>query len=238
MAPPGAGGYDFLADPNRRAADAPVFWRADELASVIVLTAAPAVTGTPSILLADLPGEFIRRDAEDGAHLLLRGGSISHQLWLIDPPSGATPVVALIALDVTAPQRADADSALLAARRAWATSNTAKPTSSHRPLGLRPSRARRSAGRRQLPRHRRSTLRARPSHLRTVEDLVPPRHRHPPGAHRLRHDARRLPQPSRSAPAGMIRRRPRSTSPRGVANSALPIFTIPRRPRAFATVIA
>jgi hypothetical protein len=108
MAPPGAGGYDFLADPNRRAADAPVFWRADELASVIVLTAAPAVTGTPSILLADLPGELIRRDAEDGAHLLLRGDAISHQLWLIDPPSGATPVVALIALDVTAPQRADA----------------------------------------------------------------------------------------------------------------------------------
>ena len=108
MAPPGAGGCDFLADPNRRAADAPVFWRADELASVIVLTAAPAVTGTPSILLADLPGELIRRDAEDGAHLLLRGGAISHQLWLIDPPSGATPVVALIALDVTAPQRADA----------------------------------------------------------------------------------------------------------------------------------
>ncbi len=108
MAPPGAGGYDFLADPNRRAADAPVFWRADELASVIVLTAAPAVTGTPSILLADLPGELIRRDAEDGAHLLLRDDAISHQLWLIDPPSGATPMVALIALDVTAPQRADA----------------------------------------------------------------------------------------------------------------------------------
>jgi hypothetical protein len=108
MAPPGAGGYDFLADPNRRAGDAPVFWRADELASVIVLTAAPAVTDTPSILLADLPGELIRRDAEDGAHLLLRDDAISHQLWLIDPPSGATPVVALIALDVTAPQRADA----------------------------------------------------------------------------------------------------------------------------------
>jgi hypothetical protein len=108
MAPRGAGGCDFLADPNRRAADAPVFWRADELASVIVLIAVPAVTGTPSILLADLPGELIRRDAEDGAHLLIRDDAISHQIWLIDPPSGATPLVALISLDATAPQRADA----------------------------------------------------------------------------------------------------------------------------------
>jgi len=108
MAPPGAGGYDFLADPNRRATDAPVFWRPDELASVIVLTAAPAGTGMSSISLADLPGEHMRRDAEDGAHLLIRDDAISHQIWLIDPPSGATPVVALISLDATAPQRADA----------------------------------------------------------------------------------------------------------------------------------
>lgn len=108
MAPPGAGGYDFLADPNRRADDVPVFWRPDELASVVVLTAAPAGTEISSISLADLPAEFMRRDAEDGAHLLIRDHTISHQLWLIDPPSGATPVVALIALDLTAPQRADA----------------------------------------------------------------------------------------------------------------------------------
>jgi len=108
MAPPGAGGCDFLADPNRRADDAAVFWRADELASVIVLTAAPAGTETPSISLADLPGELLRRDAEDGAHLLIRDHAIRHQLWLIDPSSGATPMVALIALDPTAPQRADA----------------------------------------------------------------------------------------------------------------------------------
>ena len=229
MAPPGAGGCDFLADPNRRAADAPVFWRADELASVIVLTAAPAVTGTPSILLADLPGELIRRDAEDGAHLLLRDDAISHQLWLIDPPSGATPVVALIALDVTAPQRADAT------LRFWRHIAHGRPRTPPSPphridrLIFALARARRSARRRQLPRHRRSALRPEPSHLRTVEDLVPPRHGHPPGAHRLRHDARRLPQPSRSAPAGLIRRRPRSASPRGVANSAPPNFTIPLR---------
>ncbi|HXQ45979.1 MAG TPA: DUF2285 domain-containing protein [Caulobacteraceae bacterium] len=61
-----------------------------------------------SISLADLPGEHMRRDAEDGAHLLIRDDAISHQIWLIDPPSGATPVVALISLDATAPQRADA----------------------------------------------------------------------------------------------------------------------------------
>lgn len=92
MAPPGAGGYDFLADPNRRADDSPVFWRPGELAAVIILTAAPAGTEMPSISLTDLPGDIIRRDAEDGAHVMIRDDAISHQLWLIDPPNGATPL--------------------------------------------------------------------------------------------------------------------------------------------------
>lgn len=108
MAPPGAGGYDFVADPNRRADDSPVFWRPGELAAVIILTAAPAGTEMPSISLTDLPGDIIRRDAEDGAHVMIRDAAISHQLWLIDPPNGATPMAALIPLDATAPQRADA----------------------------------------------------------------------------------------------------------------------------------
>jgi hypothetical protein len=62
----------------------------------------------PSISLTDLPGDIIRRDAEDGAHVMIRDDAISHQLWLIDPPNGATPMAALIPLDATAPRRADA----------------------------------------------------------------------------------------------------------------------------------
>ncbi len=106
MAPPGAGGYDFLADPGRRADESPVYWRSDALAAVVVLTAAP--TGGQTISLGDLPGDVLRRDAEDGAHLLVRDGPISHQLWLIDPPGGGAPMAALIPFDASAPQRADA----------------------------------------------------------------------------------------------------------------------------------
>jgi hypothetical protein len=108
MAPPGAGGYDFLADPDRRADESPVFWHPDELAAVIVLTAAPAGIGAQSISLGDLPGGILRRDAEDGAHLLVKEGAVCHQLWLIDPPGGATRMAAIIPLDANASQRADA----------------------------------------------------------------------------------------------------------------------------------
>ena len=50
----------------------------------------------------------MRRDADDGTHVMIRDDGINHQLWLIDPPSGAMPMAALIPLDATAPQRADA----------------------------------------------------------------------------------------------------------------------------------
>ena len=99
MAPPGAGGYDFLADPNRRADQSSVFWRSDELASVIVLTAVPASATLTSISLADLPDDIIRRDAEDGAHVMINDDGINHQLWLIGPPNCVTPMAALIPLD-------------------------------------------------------------------------------------------------------------------------------------------
>jgi len=108
MVPAGAGGCDFLADPNRRADQSPVFWRSDELASVIVLTAAPASAATPSVSLADFPSDSVRRDADDGTHVMIKDDGINHQLWLIDPPSGAMPMAALIPLDATAPQRTDA----------------------------------------------------------------------------------------------------------------------------------
>jgi hypothetical protein len=106
--PRGAGGYDFLADPRQRADKSPVFWRVDELASIIILTATTAEAASPAISIADLPDDIMRRDAEDGAHLMVRGDATNHQLLLVGHPSRSTPMAALIPLDMTAPQRTDA----------------------------------------------------------------------------------------------------------------------------------
>ena len=58
--------------------------------------------------MADFPSDSVRRDADDGTHVMIKDDGINHQLWLIDPPSGAMPMAALIPLDATAPQRTDA----------------------------------------------------------------------------------------------------------------------------------
>lgn len=108
MALLGAGGCDFLADPTRRADDTPVFWRVDQLASVIVLAPTATIGAPPLITLADLPPDMIRRDAEDGAHVIVRSNVINHQLLVIGALSDVAPLAAIIPLDVTAPQRTDA----------------------------------------------------------------------------------------------------------------------------------
>lgn len=64
--PRGAGGCDFLADPDRRADETAVFWHPDELASVVILTAIFPETASSRITFADLPDDAIRRDAKDG----------------------------------------------------------------------------------------------------------------------------------------------------------------------------
>ncbi|WP_051335589.1 DUF2285 domain-containing protein [Methylocapsa acidiphila] len=107
-AQPGVGGCDFLADPNQRADKSPVFWRPDELASVVVLTAAPDGARPTTISLADLSGDVVRRDAEDGAHLIVRQDGTIHQLWAPDPPGNVAPLAAVVPLDASAPQRAEA----------------------------------------------------------------------------------------------------------------------------------
>jgi len=107
-AQPGVGGCDFLADPNQRADKAPVFWRPDELASVVVLTPAPVGARLTTISLADLSGDVVRRDAKDGAHLIVRQDATTCQLWAPVPPENAAPLAAVIPLDATAPQRAEA----------------------------------------------------------------------------------------------------------------------------------
>jgi len=50
----------------------------------------------------------MRRDAEDGAHVIVRHNATSCQLWARDPPEIAAPLAAVIPLDATAPQRAEA----------------------------------------------------------------------------------------------------------------------------------
>lgn len=68
----------------------------------------PTGSGTTSISLADLLNGVIRRDAEDGAHVIVRQDAATCQLWAPDPPEDATPLAAVIPLDATAPQRAEA----------------------------------------------------------------------------------------------------------------------------------
>jgi hypothetical protein len=124
--PRGAGGYDFLADPRQRADKSPVFWRVDELASIIILTATTAEAASPAISIADLPDDIMRRDAEDGAHLMVRGDATNHQLLLVGHPSRSTPMVAH--------RRGDA---ILAFRRKWATSKAALPVEATRSFDRR-----------------------------------------------------------------------------------------------------
>ena len=78
------------------------------MASVVVLTAAPDGARPTTISLADLSGDVVRRDAEDGAHLIVRHDATTCQLWAPDPPESAAPLAAVIPLDATAPQRAEA----------------------------------------------------------------------------------------------------------------------------------
>jgi hypothetical protein len=106
--PVGAGGYDFLVDPDARADQSAVFWRPDELASAVILTSAPTFDDISSISLADLPDDMVRRDADDGAHIIVRDGVTVHQIWLCDGADDQTCLAAIIPLDPSAPQRAEA----------------------------------------------------------------------------------------------------------------------------------
>ena len=105
---PNIGGCDFLADPRKRADESTVFWHPDALATVVILTVAPAATETMSVSPSDWPGDIARRDADDGSHLMIRDHATSHQVWMMHPLSGAMAVAAVIPLDASASQRMDA----------------------------------------------------------------------------------------------------------------------------------
>ena len=101
-------GLRFPADPSRRTDEVGVFWDPDEFKSVIPLRPVPPQWDAASTSMARWPPETVFRYADDGTHIIVRHGNTTHQLWLIDPPREPAPMVAVIPLDVTAPQRANA----------------------------------------------------------------------------------------------------------------------------------
>lgn len=104
----GAGGYDFLIDPDVRADQAAVFWRPEECSSVVILIAASMLDDASPISLAGLPGDAARRDADDGAHIVFKDGTSAHQIWLRGDPDDLAPLAAVVPMDGSAPQRTEA----------------------------------------------------------------------------------------------------------------------------------
>jgi hypothetical protein len=102
------GGYDFLADPNERADQTDVFWRPSDYSSVVVLTTTLLDEKSLPFAPAEGPGRVVRRDADDGAHIVIEGGEAKHQIWLPHPPPIGTQVSAAIPLNATTPARIDA----------------------------------------------------------------------------------------------------------------------------------
>jgi hypothetical protein len=90
----GAGGYDFLEDPNKTGLEASVFWRADALARLVRLT--PLPEGLAGSLIRYEPGHWGGRQAgrptPDGYHLIVAPArGVEHHLIFGDagpPPHG------------------------------------------------------------------------------------------------------------------------------------------------------
>ena len=105
----GAGGCDFLADPDLNADEIPVFWLPQLHAATVILVASPTDTAGALPFLPDRwPGRRIERGAEDGLHLMLIDGTSEHRLWLPHPPLEGEPIAALVPLDDDAEIRAAA----------------------------------------------------------------------------------------------------------------------------------
>ena len=131
MVRPGAGDCDFLADPKLRADQSAVFWRVEEFASVVILESARLLPSATTFALRDLPKDILRRDAADGVHLLIRDGTLIHQLMLIGRLKATTPLAALVPLDDTLPQRTEATA------RFWRFAAHSRPPPAPRPLRRR-----------------------------------------------------------------------------------------------------
>ncbi|MBV9018686.1 MAG: DUF2285 domain-containing protein [Alphaproteobacteria bacterium] len=106
---PGAGGCDFLVDPDLNADESPVFWLPQLHSTTVVLVANPIATADTLRFQPDhWRGKRIERRAEDGLFLILINGTSEYRLWLPDPPSEGASVAALIPLDHSAEIRAAA----------------------------------------------------------------------------------------------------------------------------------
>ncbi len=105
----GAGGCDFLADPDKSADEAPVFWLPELHTSTIFLEESPVETeSTVRFLPGAWRGELASRRAADGLHLILIDGRDEHRIWMPAPPAGGAPLAAILPLDETADLRAAA----------------------------------------------------------------------------------------------------------------------------------
>jgi hypothetical protein len=98
-------GLRFGVDPSCSAREAGIFWRPEVCASVILLSNSNQGSSLPGFMLSEMPGSFLQRRAEDGAHIIIRDKRYSFQLFLAastDPLSG---LQANIPLDENTAQR-------------------------------------------------------------------------------------------------------------------------------------
>ncbi len=108
ITPPDAGGCDFLADPTKSATHEPVFWNPDDYAKVVILEPAPSAVSSRSFTLANIPANSLRRDAEDGAHVIVHVATMALQLWIINAGDQYAPLAAVLPLDGSVGDRAEA----------------------------------------------------------------------------------------------------------------------------------
>ena len=99
------------------------------------------------------------------------------------------------------------DDPVLETRHLRPTTRTTRPLPPTRPLDPGPARARRPSGWRELPRHRRRSLRHKPCRRRSLENLAVARPGDPPGAPGAFSDARPLPQLASTQPPRLKRHR-------------------------------
>jgi hypothetical protein len=123
---PGAGGCDFLADPDLSVIEAPVFWRPEDCPAVILLSPARSEFAAPALRWRDISGSGIRRNAADGVHLLFEHGRCRFQIFVSGSARSGNFLHAIIPLDRFADRRLETVSHLL---HAVARQGSIKPSS-------------------------------------------------------------------------------------------------------------
>jgi hypothetical protein len=108
ITPLDAGGYDFLADPTKSATHEPIFWNPDDYAKVVILQPAPSAASSRTFKLANLPADSLCRDAEDGVHIILGVATMAIQLWIMNAGDNYAPLAAVLPLDGSVGDRAEA----------------------------------------------------------------------------------------------------------------------------------